>query len=136
MLNSMNNDYKIMQLINHGIYVITNEFDKILIIPCSLGHSASHENNNHVALSQMIASAGGAVTGSGLRRSAGTRNALPRGSGETPGSSQDPQPRAGTGTSPVSAQGLSHPAPSSPRELSISEAVGPTRGSCHPLQHR
>jgi len=46
----MNNDYKIMQLINHGIYVITNEFDKILIIPCSLGHSASHENNNHVVL--------------------------------------------------------------------------------------
>lgn len=46
----MNNDYKIMQLINHGIYVITNEFDKILITPCSLGDSASHENNNHVVL--------------------------------------------------------------------------------------
>lgn len=46
----MNNDYKIMQLISHGIYVITNEFDKILITPCSLGHSASHENNNRVVL--------------------------------------------------------------------------------------
>lgn len=46
----MNNDYKIMQLINHDIHVITNEFDKILIIPCSSEYSASHENNNHVAL--------------------------------------------------------------------------------------
>lgn len=46
----MNNDYKIMQLINHDIHVITNEFDKILIIPCSSEYSASHENNNHVVL--------------------------------------------------------------------------------------
>lgn len=78
-----------MQLINHGIYVITNESDKILITPCSLGHSASHENNNHVALSQMIASDGGVVTGSGLCHGAGMSNQLSRSNGEMLGSSQD-----------------------------------------------
>lgn len=46
----MNNDYKIMQLINRDIYVITNVFDTILITPCSSGRSASHENNNRVVL--------------------------------------------------------------------------------------
>lgn len=71
----MNNDYKIMQLINHDIHVITNEFDKILIIPCSSGYSASHENNNHVALChrwllqlEELRQAGKFSTGSWLQR--------------------------------------------------------------------
>lgn len=64
-LDCMNNDYKIMQLINRDIYVITNVFDKILITPCSSGRSASHENNNHAVLCHWWPRVGGGG-GSGL----------------------------------------------------------------------
>lgn len=137
----MNNDYKIMQLINHSIYVITNAFDKILITPCSLGHSASHENNNHVVLCHKWLP----QTGNGDRLRAmslgweGQPAALEQ--RVLLGSNLDTLGALGCyrDTPSMSAQGLSHPTPSLPSRIIDWKSCGMPSGlwyACQSLQHQ